>query len=30
MDQIVIVEHIPLAATGKIDKQRLRKDVASH
>jgi fatty-acyl-CoA synthase len=29
-DQIVIVERIPLAATGKIDKQRLRKDFASH
>jgi len=29
-DQVVMVERMPLAATGKIDKKRLREDFASH
>jgi fatty-acyl-CoA synthase len=28
-DQVIVVERIPLAATGKIDKKRLREDFAS-
>jgi acyl-CoA synthetase (AMP-forming)/AMP-acid ligase II len=29
-DQVIIVERMPLAATGKIDKKRLREDLGSH
>jgi fatty-acyl-CoA synthase len=29
-DQVMIVDRMPLAATGKIDKKRLREDIAAH
>jgi fatty-acyl-CoA synthase len=29
-DQVVLLERMPLAATGKIDKRRLREDFGSH
>jgi fatty-acyl-CoA synthase len=29
-DQVIFVSHIPLNATGKIDKKRIRQDLASH
>jgi len=30
LDKIVILERMPRAATGKIDKKRLREDFGSH